>query len=83
MVAERHRTGTVPADAERLRRLNDLLGLVVEHSPFQRARLDGLVPLERIEDLARLPLTTKDLSARALHPPAPDERHDRRDAARA
>jgi phenylacetate-CoA ligase len=71
MVAERHRTGTVPADAERLRRLNDLLGLVVEHSPFQRARLDGLVPLERIEDLARLPLTTKDdlVADQAANPP--------------
>jgi phenylacetate-CoA ligase len=71
MVAERHRTGTVPADAERLRRLNDLLGLVVEHNPFQRARLDGLVPLERIEDLARLPLTTKDdlVADQAANPP--------------
>jgi phenylacetate-CoA ligase len=50
----------VPDDAERLRRLNDLLGLVAERNPFQRKRLDGLVPLERLDDLARLPFTTKD-----------------------
>ncbi len=47
-------------DAERLRRLNDLLGLVVEHNPFQRERLAGLVPLGRLDDLAGLPFTTKD-----------------------
>jgi phenylacetate-CoA ligase len=51
---------TVPADAERLRRLNDLLGLVVARNRFQRARLAGLVPLDGLNDLARLPFTTKD-----------------------
>jgi phenylacetate-CoA ligase len=61
----------VPADGERLRRLNDLLGLVVEHNAFQRERLAGLVPLERLEDLARLPFTTKDdlVADQSAHPP--------------
>jgi phenylacetate-CoA ligase len=60
VVADRHPAVAVPDDAERLRRLNALLGLVVEDNPFQRERLERLVPLERLGDLARLPFTTKD-----------------------
>jgi phenylacetate-CoA ligase len=61
----------VPADAERLRRLNDLLALVVERNPFQRARLEGLVPLASLDDLATLPFTTKDdlVADQAENPP--------------
>jgi phenylacetate-CoA ligase len=58
--SESHPVVAVPPDAERLRRLNDLLAVVVEHNPFQRERLRALVPLERLEDLARLAFTTKD-----------------------
>jgi phenylacetate-CoA ligase len=69
--AQRHPTEPVPADTQRLRRLNELLGLVVERNPFQRARLNGLVPLERLEDLSRLPLATKDdlVADQAANPP--------------
>jgi phenylacetate-CoA ligase len=59
VISEHHQLRAVPADAERLRRLNDLLGLVAERNAFQRERLRGLVPLERLEDLATLPFTTK------------------------
>jgi len=61
----------VPAEAERLRRLNDLLALVVEHNPFQRDRLGDDVPLRSLEDLADLPFTTKDdlVADQAAHPP--------------
>ena len=61
----------VPAETERLRRLNDLLGLVVEHNVFQHERLAGLVPLARLDDLAGLPFTTKDdlVSDQSAHPP--------------
>jgi phenylacetate-CoA ligase len=71
VISERHQLQAVPADAERLRRLNDLLALVAERNPFQRARLRGLVPLERVEDLATLPFTTKDdlVSDQAENPP--------------
>jgi phenylacetate-CoA ligase len=71
VVAEQQPSVTVPADAERLRRLNDLLGLVVERNPFQRARLAGLVPLGSLDDLGRLPFTTKDdlVADQAAHPP--------------
>ena len=71
MVSDGHPVVAVPADAERLQRLNDLLALVAEDNPFQRARLAGLVPLERLDDLARLPFTTKDdlVADQAAHPP--------------
>jgi phenylacetate-CoA ligase len=71
VVADPHPAVAVPADAERLQRLNDLLGLVAEHNAFQRERLAGLVPLERLDDLARLPFTTKDdlVADQAAHPP--------------
>ena len=71
MVSEVHPLQAVPADAERLRRLNELLALVVESNAFQRARLEGLVPLERIDDLATLPFTTKDdlVADQAANPP--------------
>jgi len=71
VASESHPVVAVPADAERLRRLNDLLGLVAERNAFQRARLAGLVPLERLEDLARLPFTTKDdlVADQAASPP--------------
>jgi len=56
---------------ERLRRLNGLLERVVATNPFQRARLSGLLPLERLDDMARLPFTTKDdlVADQAEHPP--------------
>jgi phenylacetate-CoA ligase len=71
VVADPDPAVAVPADADRLRRLNDLLALVAEHNPFQRERLGGLVPLERLDDLARLPFTTKDdlVADQAEHPP--------------
>jgi phenylacetate-CoA ligase len=71
VASESHPVVAVPADAERLRRLNDLLGLVAERNPFQRERLAGLVPLERLEDLERLPFTTKDdlVADQAANPP--------------
>src|SRR3954469_23642818 len=71
VVSELHQVQPVPADAERLRRLNDVLALVAEHNPFQRPRLDGLLPLASLDDLARPPFTTKDdpLSARPPTPP--------------
>jgi phenylacetate-CoA ligase len=53
-----------------LDRLNDLLTFVAAHSEFQRARLDGL-PLSSLEDLRRLPTTSKDdlLADQAASPP--------------
>ena len=71
MVAEAHPIVAVPAEAERLRRLNDLLGLIVERNPFQRDRLGDRVPLRTLDDLADLPFTTKDdlVADQAAHPP--------------
>jgi phenylacetate-CoA ligase len=62
---------TVPPDAERLGRLNALLAEIVEHNAFQRARLRGLVPLPSLDDLTRLPFTTKDdlVADQAENPP--------------
>jgi phenylacetate-CoA ligase len=53
-----------------LARLNDLLAFAAERSPFQRARLTGL-PLASLDDLRRLPATSKDelLADQAAHPP--------------
>ncbi len=71
VVAEAHPIVAVPAEAERLRRLNDLLSLVVERNPFQRDRLGDRVPLRTLDDLADLPFTTKDdlVADQAAHPP--------------
>jgi phenylacetate-CoA ligase len=71
VVAAAHPIVAVPAEAERLRRLNDLLGLVAERNPFQRARLGDRVPLGSLDDLADLPFTTKDdlVADQAAHPP--------------
>jgi phenylacetate-CoA ligase len=71
VVSELHQVQAVPADAERLRRLNDLLALVADRNPFQRERLRGLVPLAALEDLASLPFTTKDdlVADQAENPP--------------
>jgi len=71
VVSEAHPIVAVPPEAERLRRLNDLLALVVEHNPFQRDRLGDDVPLRSLEDLADLPFTTKDdlVADQAAHPP--------------
>ena len=61
---------TVLAETEQLARLNALLELVAERNPFQRERLSGL-PLRSLDDLRRLPVTTKEelLADQAEHPP--------------
>jgi phenylacetate-CoA ligase len=63
---------TVPrsGDQERLDRLAELLARVLAGNAFQRGRL-GEAPLTDWDDLARLPLTTKDelLADQAAHPP--------------
>jgi phenylacetate-CoA ligase len=63
---------TVPrsGDQERLDRLVALLDRVRADNPFQRARLDG-IDVAGWDDVARLPLTTKDelLADQAAHPP--------------
>jgi phenylacetate-CoA ligase len=71
VVADQHPAVVVPADAERLRQLNDLLERIVATNAFQRARLEGLVPLASLDDLASLPFTTKDdlVADQAAHPP--------------
>jgi phenylacetate-CoA ligase len=58
-------------DAERVERLNELLELVAERNPFQRARLQGRGPLRSLDDLADLPFTTKDdlVADQAASPP--------------
>jgi phenylacetate-CoA ligase len=54
-----------------LGRLNDLLALVTERNPFQRARLGAPAPLKSIEDLRGLPFTRKQdlLDDQRAHPP--------------
>ncbi len=54
-----------------LPRLNELLTLASTDNPFQRPRLGGVVPLERLEDLSRLPFTRKQdlLDDQHAHPP--------------
>jgi phenylacetate-CoA ligase len=71
VVAEQHQPAAVPADAERLARLNALLERVVESNAFQRARLADRIPLESLDDIATLPFTTKDdlVSDQAVNPP--------------
>ncbi len=51
-------------------RLNELLAFAAERAPFQRSRLSGL-PLASLEELSRLPATTKDelIADQAAHPP--------------
>jgi phenylacetate-CoA ligase len=60
VVSEVHPPAEVPADRERLARLNALLALVAERNAFQRERLRGRVPLPGLDALAKLPFTTKD-----------------------
>jgi phenylacetate-CoA ligase len=71
VVSELHSPAAVPADAERLARLNALLELVADRNTFQRSRLGGLVPLDSLDGLATLPFTTKDdlVSDQAANPP--------------
>src|SRR3954447_16221392 len=71
VVSELHQVQPVPPDAERLRRLNDVLALVAEHNAFQRPRLDGLLPLASLDEVASLPFTTKDdlVADQAANPP--------------
>jgi phenylacetate-CoA ligase len=54
-----------------LRRLNDLLGLVTERNAFQRARIGALSSLATLDDLRRLPFTSKQdlLDDQRAHPP--------------
>ncbi len=61
---------TAPRDQERLDRLVALLDRVRERNAFQRARL-GATRIAGWDDLARLPLTTKDelLADQAAQPP--------------
>ena len=51
-------------------RLNELLVFAAERAPFQRERISGL-PLRSLEELSRLPTTSKDdlLADQAAHPP--------------
>jgi phenylacetate-CoA ligase len=60
----------LPAESERVARLNELLSLAAERNAFQRARL-GERSLSSIADLPLLPITTKDqlLADQAAHPP--------------
>jgi phenylacetate-CoA ligase len=53
-----------------IERLNELLAFAAERAPFQRERLSGL-PLGSLEELSRLPATSKDdlLADQAAHPP--------------
>lgn len=71
MVAEQQPLVAVPADVERLARLNALLELVAERNPFQRERLGGRTHLESLDELAALPFTTKDdlVADQARNPP--------------
>ena len=54
----------------RLERLNSLLAVVCESNQFQRERL-GRAQLDNIDELSRLPRTSKDdlLADQAAHPP--------------
>ena len=71
MVAEQHPPVDVPADGERLARLNALLELVAEQNPFQRERLRDRTHISSLEELAALPFTTKDdlVEDQARNPP--------------
>jgi phenylacetate-CoA ligase len=55
----------------RLARLNELLALIAERNPFQRERLGATTALASLDELQRLPVTTKDelLADQAAHPP--------------
>src|SRR5215210_7530665 len=61
----------VATEAERLARLNALLEHAAEHSPFQRERVRGHLPLARLADLRALPRTSKQdlVYDPADHPP--------------
>jgi phenylacetate-CoA ligase len=62
--------GTTAHEQLRLARLRELVALVAERNPFQAARLAG-VRLASMDDLRRLPLTSKEelLADQAAHPP--------------
>src|SRR3954447_6723932 len=71
VAAEEQMAAVVPAEAERLARLNALLEQVAATNAFQRERLSDRVPLATLDDLATLPFTTKDdlVSDQAANPP--------------
>jgi phenylacetate-CoA ligase len=58
-------------EADRLARLNALLEHAAEHSPFQRERLRGHLPVSSLADLRALPRTSKQdlVDDQAAHPP--------------
>src|SRR4051794_18996930 len=59
VAVEQQLPSTVPADEERLGRLNDPLARVVETNAFPRERLRGPLPLDTLAGPADLPLPTK------------------------